>query len=775
MAITRNVGARIKRREDPRLITGTSTYTDDIKLQGMLHMAVLRSVYAHARIRNIDASKALALPGVQAVLTAADLPTVSLPNAGGIPDLKSPAHNPLAPGKANHQGEAIAVVIADDRFIARDALDLIEVDYEPLPAVVDAEKAAEKGSPTIHDDIGTNVAYNWVLSSGDVDAAFNEADVKVSQRIVQQRLIPNAIEGRAVLADYQPVTGNLTVWSSTQIPHLLRTNIAALLGLPEQKVRVIAPEVGGAFGSKVDVYAEELITVLASMKVGKPVKWVEDRTENFLATIHGRDQIAYCEAAAKADGTITGLRYKVFQDFGAYLQLFTPVIPTLTGLMLPGCYKIPAVHCDVTAVFTNKTPYDAYRGAGRPEATFYIERLMDILAQKMHKDPTELRRKNFIPADAFPYQTSAGLTYDSGNYEPALNRAMQMADYWKFREQQLEERAEGRYLGIGVSSYVEVCGMGPSAGMPGPGWESCQIRMSATGKVTVLTGTSPHGQGHETTFAQMAADELGVPYDDVVVVHGDTDALVYGIGTFGSRATAVGGAALMMSVDKIKEKAKTIAAHLLEARPEDMEYSEGRMYVKGNPEKGSSIQEVAFAAFRAANLPPGTEPGLEAFSIFDPTNFVFPFGTHIAIVEVDVGTGEVKPLRYVAVDDCGKQINPLLVDGQIHGGIAQGMSQALYEEAVYDESGQLLSGSFMDYALPTATMLPSFELDSTETPTTVNPMGVKGIGEAGTIGSTPATVNAVIDALSPFGVTHIDMPLRPEKIWRAIQAAGAGR
>ena len=776
MAISRMVGARIKRREDPRLITGAATYVDDIKLYDMQYLALLRSVYAHAKIVRLNASKALAGPGVAAVLTGEDVRRASapLPTAGGVEDLKVPDHDAMPEGKVCHLGQPVAAVIARDRYAARDALDLIEVDYEPLPVVVDVEKAMEAGSPLVHEQFGSNVAYTWLVEGGDIEQAFKDADVVVKQRMTNQRLIPNPMETRGVVAQYEPGPGILTVWSSTQIPHILRSSLAALLNLAENKVRVVAPEVGGGFGCKLNIYAEEVIAAVAAMRVGRPVKWVEDRAESFLATTHGRDQVAYVEAAATKDGRILGLRMKLIGDLGAFHQLFTPAVPTFSGLMSTGIYKIANLRSEVLGVFTNKTPVDAYRGAGRPEATYYVERIVDMAATELRMDPVDVRRRNLVPPEAFPYTTASGLTYDSGDYELTLKRALEMAGYQKFREDQAKARQSGRYVGIGVSTYTEICGIGPSAALPAAGWESGTVRVEASGKVTVLTGSSPHGQGQETSFAQLAADELGVPIDDIVVLHGDTSVVATGVGTFGSRNTAVGGAALMMSLVKVKDKATRLAAHLMEALPDDMTYSEGRIYVKGHADKAMTIQEVTAAAYRAIGLPPDMEPGMEATSFFEPSNFTFPFGAHIAQVEIDSETGEISLDRYIAVDDCGKAINPLLIDGQVQGGIAQGIGQALYEEAVYDESGQLLSGSLMDYALPTAAMVPAFELDRTETPTSVNPMGAKGVGEAGTIGASAAVVNAAVDALAHLGVRHVDMPLKPEKIWRLVQEARGG-
>lgn len=761
------VGRRVKRAEDPRLIKGLGHYVDDIALPDTLHVAFLRSVYAHARIKSIDVSEASHAPGVVAVYTGKDASGKigPVPCGAALPDLKVPDHRVLATDKVYFVGHPIAAVVATSRYAARDAVDLIMIDYEELPPVVDVEEAA-KGGPVIHEEFGDNIAYKMTSGSGDIEAALSSADRVVKQRLVHQRLAPVAMEPRAVLARYLPGEQELTLWSSSQIPHLMRTQVALMLGMPENKLRVIAPEVGGGFGSKLNVYAEEALLGWISMQLNKPVKWIESRRENMQATIHGRAQVGYIEIGCKNDGMVTGLRYNVFADMGAYHQLLTPAIPTLTGLMLSGCYKIPAIQMNVTAAFTNKMATDAYRGAGRPEATHVIERAMDLVSVELGMDPVEVRRKNFPKPDEFPFQTATGLFYDSGNYEAALDKALEMSDYKKLREEQKKGRVEGRLIGIGVSTYVEICAIGPSAATPAGGWESATVRIEPTGKVTVLTGASPHGQGQETSFAQIAADSLGVDFNDITVIHGDTSIVQYGIGTFGSRATAVGGTALVYAIDKLKEKATKIAAHLLQTDPSNVTFDEGK-FTAGD--KSVTIQEVALTAHLARNIPADLEPGLTATHFYEPKNFTFPFGTHIAVVEVDSETGEVKFVRYVAVDDCGKVINPMLVDGQVHGGIVQSVGQAFYEEVVYDEQGQLLTGELMDYAVPKAAMIPWLELDRTETPSPVNPLGVKGVGEAGTIGATPAIVGAVIDALSPFGVRHLDMPLRPEVIWRAMK------
>jgi carbon-monoxide dehydrogenase large subunit len=772
MAFTTMVGARIRRREDPRLITGRATYVDDVKQVGALYAAFARSIYGHAKLTKVDVTAARTQPGVVAAYAGTDLRALgmnaSLPVAHKMPNLKAPPHYLLALDEVRFVGEPIAVVVATSPYAARDAVEAIEIGYEELPAVVDPLKAAA-GPPYVHADLGTNVAYTMPLRAGDPDKAFAEADEKIAARIVNQRLAPVPIETRAMAASWDTGAGTLTLYSTTQIPHLLRTQLALVLGLPENRIRAIAPEVGGGFGAKLNVYAEEAVLGWLSIQLERPVKYTETRTECFEAMIHGRDQIDDLEIACKRDGTVTGLRLKITANLGAYHQLLTPVIPTLTVLMAPGCYTIPNIDAECIGVFTNTMSTDAYRGAGRPEATFLIERAMDLVAQRLGMDPAEVRRKNFIDAAAFPYTTATGLTYDSGTYAATMDKALAAADYAALRREQAELRKAGRYLGIGLSTYVEVCGMGPSAAMPAAGWDSATIRVEPTGSVTVLTGISPQGQGEETTFAQIVADELGVPIDQISVVHGDTDKVQYGVGTFGSRGTAVGGAALKLAIETIQAKAIQIAAHQWEASPDDVEYRNGKIGVKGDPAKSMTTAEAGFLAFMGDKLPPGFEPGLDATRRFEPPNFVFPFGTHVCVVEVERATGQVHVRRYVAVDDCGRLLNPLIVEGQLHGGIAQGLAQALFEEVVYDERGQLLTGTLMDYAIPHAEQVPHYELDHTVTPTDVNPLGIKGVGEAGTIGSTPAIANAVIDALAPFGITHIDMPLRPEKLWAAMQ------
>jgi len=775
MAFTTMVGARIRRREDPRLITGRATYVDDVRQVNTCYAAFVRSPHGHAKIVSIDVAAAKADPHVAGVWTGHDIHHAhnlksSLPVAHkmGALGLKTPPHYILALDEVRFVGEAVAVVIADSPYTARDAVEKIVVEYEQLGVVVDPLKA-EAGAPFVHAELGTNVAFTMPFKAGDPDAAFAAADVTIKQRIVNQRVAPVPIEPRSMVANWDAGMQQLTIYSATQIPHLLRTQLAVVLGLPENKLRVIAPEVGGGFGAKLNVYPEEALISWVAMQLGRPVKYIETRSECFQAMIHGRDQVDDIEVAAKNDGTITALRLKITANLGAYHQLLTPVIPTLTLLMAHGCYRFENIEAEVVGVFTNTMSTDAYRGAGRPEATFFIERAVDMVALKLGLDPVAVRRKNFIANASFPHTTATGLTYDSGDYETTMDKALKLVDYDGLRKQQADLRKQGRFLGIGVSTYVEVCGMGPSAAMPAAGWDSATIRVEPTGSITVLTGVSPHGQGQETTFAQIVADELGVPIDNVTVVHGDTDRVQYGVGTFGSRGTAVGGAALKLAIETIQAKAVKIAAHQWEANPDDVEYKDGKIGVKGDPSKSMTTPEAGFLAFMGDNLPPGLEPGLDATRRFEPPNFVFPFGTHVCVVEVDAQTGEIKVVKYLAVDDCGRLINPMIVEGQVHGGIAQGLAQALFEEVIYDDNGQLLTGTLMDYAIPHAEQVPHYELDHTVTGTTVNPLGIKGVGEAGTIGSTPAVANAVIDALAPFGVVHIDMPLRPEKLWLAMQ------
>ena len=772
-------GSAIRRREDPRLITGTALYTDDLTLPGMVHAAILRSPYAHARITKIDTHRARHAQGVLAVYTGSDTNAVlkPMPCAWLVPnsDLKVAPYQAIATDVVRYVGECIAVVVAETRYQAQDAVDLIDVDFEPLPAVVDPQKAMAEGAPQLHADAQGNQAFHWTVAGGDVDAAFAGADVTISDRIIQQRLIPTAMEPRSALAHFVRATGELTLWNTTQNPHILRFLASLVTGVPEDKLRVIAPEVGGGFGSKIAVYPGEMIAVYCSMKLGRPVKWTETRRENYLATTHGRDHVQEVELAATRDGKILGLRCTVWAGMGAYLSTAAPGIPTiLHGLMLSGPYNVPALKEDVYGVYTNTTPVEAYRGAGRPEATFMLERMLDKLADKLDIDPAEIRHRNLLPPFDNGCAVVTGLSYDSGNYQRALDKALKHIGYADLRAEQARLREQGRYLGIGVGTYVEICGLGPSqvagaVGFQGGLWESAIVRFHPSGKVNVFIGASPHGQGEETTFAQIVSDELGVDVNDVKVIHGDTDTTPMGWGTYGSRTTAVGGAALATAVRKIKDKAKVLAAHLLEASPEDIDYDDGRFFVKGTPARAKTIQDIALMANVAWNLPQGMEAGLEATSFYDPPNFVYPFGAHIAVVEIESDTGQVVLKKYVAVDDCGPQINPMIVEGQVHGGVVQGIGQALWEGAVYDDSGQLITGSLLDYAIPRADVLPNIDVLSTVTKSPHHPLGVKGIGEAGTIVSTAVVYNAVIDALEPFGADNLTMPLTAERVWRAMQ------
>ncbi len=775
---TRIFGSGIRRREDPRLITGQATYTDDIKLHGTVHAAIKRSIHAHARIKSVDTAAAAAAAGVLAVYTGADTDGVlnPIPCAWVVPDsdVKAVAYPAIAKDVVRYVGDAVAVVVAEDRYQAEDALELIEVDYEPLHAVVNPEAATRDGAPQLHDDAPNNQAFHWVASGGDPDAAFESPEVLVKDTIIQQKLIPNAMEPRAALASWLPSMGELTLWSTSQNPHICRFVTSLVTGLPEHKIRVIAPEVGGGFGSKIAVYPWEMVAVFCAMKLGRPVKWTETRSENYIATTHGRDHVQHVELAATKDGKITGVRSVVYAGMGAYLSTAAPGIPTiLHGLMYCGPYEIPNVKAEVYGVFTNSTPVEAYRGAGRPEATFLLERMVNLLADELDLDAVEVRRRNLIPKFEDGHDIALGLTYDSGDYQLALDTVLEHVDYQALRREQARLRENNQYMGIGVSTYCEICGIGPSqvAGAVGFGgglWEGAIVRFYTTGKANIFVGTSPHGQGEETTFAQILSDELGVDVDDVEVLHGDTDNTPMGWGTYGSRTTVLSGAAIALSARKIKDKARALAAHLLEAAEEDIEYEDGKFFVRGSPGQNKTIQDVALMANVAWNMPEGMEPGLEATTFYDTPNFSFPFGAHVAVVMVDAETGHIELQRYAAVDDCGPQINPMIVEGQVHGGVVQGAGQALWEGAVYDENGQLLTGSMMDYALPRAHQVPDIETLSTETPSPHNPLGVKGIGETGTIASTPTIYNAVIDALKPLGVTRLEMPLTPERVWRAI-------
>ena len=777
------IGQEVKRVEDQALITGRGQYVDDLRLPGLLHLAIVRSPYGHAKINNIDVSAAANAPGVVSVFTGADLAEQlgSLP-AGWVLDeestgMKTPEHPPLAIEKVRYVGDAVAAVVASSPAAASDAVALVDVDYEPLDAVTDAEQATADGAPQVHDDAPGNLAFDWAVGAGDYEAAAAEADVVVSERIVNQRLIPNPMEARGIMADYNAGTEQLTIWTSTQIPHLVRLLFTLVTGHPEHKVRVVAPDVGGGFGCKLYLYAEEVICGIVAKQLERPVKWIEGRTENYVATTHGRDHIADAEICGTSDGIVTGLKVHVYANLGGYLSTFAPAIPTiLFGLMLGGCYKFENLSCQVKGVFTNTTPVDAYRGAGRPEATYVVERMMERYAHEIGRDVLGVRRRNFVRPFKRGHDMPIGVTYDSGNYQGALAAALDKFDYQAFRQEQRAARSEGKFLGVGFSTYIEICGMAPSAvaGALGAGaglWESSTVRVHPSGTVTVFTGTSPHGQGHETTLAQITSSRLGIPMENVEVVHGDTERHQFGTGTFGSRSLAVGGQALMMSLDKVIEKAKTIAAHEMGVDAKQVSFENGTFYVEDIQEREIPWGDVALGAYWAKNLPPGIEPGLEAVSFFDPENFTWPFGTHIAVVEIDEETGETKLARYVAIDDVGNVINPMIVDGMVHGGIAQGVGQALQECAVYSDDGQLLTGSMMDYAVPTAEDFPSFEVGRTVTPTTVNALGAKGAGETGTIAASPAVVNAAVDALKHLGVKHLNMPLSSERMWRTIQDA----
>jgi carbon-monoxide dehydrogenase large subunit len=750
-----------------------------LSLPGMLHAAMLRSPHAHARITRVDLSAAKNAPGVMAVYAGADIGDAlkPVPCAWLLPNanLKIATYRAIATDTVRYVGDVVAVVVAETAYQAHDALELIDVDYAPLPCTLEPQAATTPGAPQIHADIPNNEAFSWSVRGGDVDAAFKNADVIVKERIVQQRLIPTAMEPRALLAQWSAASGELTLWNTTQNPHIVRFLCSVVTGVPEDKLRVIAPEVGGGFGSKIAAYPADFITVFCAMRLNRPVKWTETRSENYQATTHGRDHVQEVELAAKKDGTILGLRASVWAGMGAYLSTAAPGIPTiLHGLMLSGVYNLPAVHEDVHGVYTNTTPVDAYRGAGRPEAAFMLERMLDKLARELKMDPADVRLKNMIPRFENGHSVITGLAYDSGDYPAGLKKVLEHVKYKELRREQAEARKQGRYIGIGLGCYVEVCGIGPSQvagaiGFQGGLWESAIVRVHPTGKVQVFIGASPHGQGEETTFAQLVASEIGVDVNDVKVVHGDTDMTPMGWGTYGSRTTAVGGAALVLATRKVKEKAKVVAAHLLEAAVEDMDYADGKFFVKGSPDKAKTIQDIALMANVAWNMPAGVEAGLEASMFYDPPNFTYPFGSHLAVVEVDPETGEVQLQRYVALDDCGPQINPVIVEGQVHGGVVQGIGQALWEEAIYDANGQLVTGSMLDYALPRADRLCDIEVLNTVTPSPHHPLGLKGVGEAGTIASTAAVYSAVLDALAPFGVETLRMPFTAERVWKAIQ------
>jgi carbon-monoxide dehydrogenase large subunit len=766
------------RKEDARLITGQTNWTDNITLPGLLHVAYLRSPHAHARIVSVDTSGATGLPGVIAAFSGADFADEqgSLPCAWPVtPDIVIPPHPPMATEEVRYVGEAVACVVARDRYEAADALAAIDVEYEPLPPVLDIRTALDDGSPKVHE--AGNKSFEWVFANGDMDAAFRDAPVVIERNYRQQRLIPAAMEPRSVVCWCEG--GEFTVWSATQIPHVLRVMLALVTGVPEQNIRVIAPDVGGGFGSKLQVTAEEVLSMLIARRLGRPVKWTESRSEGNMTVHHGRDQWQRIRIAADRDGRLRGLSVDLLADMGAYLMLVTPGVPLLGAFMFPAIYKMDAYSFRCTGIFTTKMPTDAYRGAGRPEATFAIERIMDELAVELGVDPLEIRERNWIKHEEFPYTTICGLTYDSGNYEAATARAKELFGYDALRAEQEQRRAadDPVQLGIGISTFTEMCGLAPSRVLgslayAAGGWEQASIRMLPTGKVEVVTGSSAHGQGHETAWSQIVADQLGVPFEDIRVLHGDTQISPKGMDTYGSRSLAVGGMALVSACDKVIEKAKVIASALLEAPPDDVEFSHGVFRTRSGGGGGvtKTIQEIAFAAFAAHNLPDGVEPSIDADATYDPDNFSFPHGTHLCATEVDTETGFVTIRSYVAVDDIGKVVNPMIVEGQVHGGLAQGIAQALYEEGVYDDEGNLITSTLVDYLVPSAADLPSYVTDRTESPAS-NRLGVKGVGEAGTIASTPAVVNAIVDAVRPLGIRDITMPCTPERVWRAIQAA----
>jgi carbon-monoxide dehydrogenase large subunit len=781
------VGRSRLRKEDARLITGRTRWTENITLPGMLHMAILRSPYAHARITRVNTAPALEQPNVIAAFSGADVAETQGVLACAWPvteDMVAPTYPPLAVDEVRHVGEPVAVVVARDRASAVDALEAIEVEYEPLPVVLDLEGALAADSPLVHADKGTNKCYEWIFDSADAGTGGSMAqaiadaeaagDIVLKRRYVQQRLIPAFMEPRSVVVD--PGGGEWTVYSATQIPHIVRFLLAATTGTPEDKIRVIAPDVGGGFGGKLAVTPEEWITFTAANRVGRPVKYTESRNESLLSGHHGRDVIQEMTLTAKRDGTVTGLSVNLIANMGAYLGIVTPGVPLLGAFMYNGIYKFPAYRFACTGVFTNTTKTDAYRGAGRPEATYALERIMDELAVEVGIDAMEVRRRNWIHHEEFPFTTVTGLVYDSGNYEAATDKALSLLGYYDLRAEQAARRASNDpvQLGIGISTYTEMCGLAPSRVLGAlrygaGGWESVTVRVLPTGKVEVVSGSTPHGQGHATAWSQIAADQLGVPFEDVTVLSGDTRISVKGMDTYGSRSLAVGGVAMVMACEKVRDKAKKVVAHMLECSVDDLEFTDGAFRVRGNPEASKTLADAALAVFTAHNLPDGLEPQLDSEATFDPSTFSFPHGTHLCATEVDTETGRVQIRKYVCVDDVGKVINPLIVEGQVHGGVAQGIAQALFEEAVYDEGGNLISGSFAEYLLPSAADLPPFETDRTETPATTHPLGVKGVGEAGTIASTPAVVNAIVDALRPRGVTDIPMPCTPERVWRAAQ------
>ena len=778
------IGASVRRKEDLRFLSGRGQYTDDILRPGQVYAHILRSPHAHAAIRSIDTAAARAMPGVVAVYTGADMAAIGgipcgwqIHNKDGSP-MAEPKHPVLAEGKVRHVGDPVAVVVAETRPQARDAAEAIAVDYDVLPAAVTMEAALAPGAPQVHEGAAGNLCYDWHIGDKAVaDAAFAGAAKVVAFETTNNRLVPNAMEPRAAIGDYDATTGEHTLFTTSQNPHVIRLLMGAfVLQIPEAKLRVVAPDVGGGFGSKIYHYAEEAIVTWAAARLGRPVKWTADRTESFMSDAHGRDHVTRAELALDAGGKILGLRVHTLANMGAYLSTFAPCVPTyLYATLLSGVYTTPTIYCEVKAVFTNTVPVDAYRGAGRPEATYLLERLMDVAAKETGVDRVELRRRNLIPTDAFPYQTPVALQYDSGNYHATLDQALAAADWAGFEARRAEAKARGRLRGIGVSTYLEACGIAPSAVVGSLGaraglYEVGTIRVHPTGSVTVLTGAHSHGQGHETTFAQLVADRLGVPVAQVDVVHGDTAKVPFGMGTYGSRSLAVGGSAMFKAMDKVIAKGKKIAAHLMEASVEDVEFERGTFRVAGT-DRTKSLAEVALTAYVPHNYPiEEIEPGLEETAFYDPKNFTYPGGCHVAEVEIEPETGWARVVNFTAVDDVGRVINPMIVEGQVQGGVAQGIGQALLEQAVYDENGQLLSGSMMDYTMPRADDLPSVDVAHHTTLCTHNPLGVKGCGEVGAIGSPPAVINAVVDALRDYGVRHIEMPATPAKIWGIINA-----
>ncbi|HEY6114425.1 MAG TPA: molybdopterin cofactor-binding domain-containing protein [Candidatus Dormibacteraeota bacterium] len=782
MAVSQLVGAKIHRREDPRLITGHGHYIDDFTRQGTAYAAFVRSPYAHARVKSIDVTDASKAAGVVGVYTARDFKGQLAGTHPAAPAFVAekkyvPERFPIAEKEVCYQGEIVAAVLAESKAQASDAANMIQVEYEELPAVMDLEKALDSKSPKAHEGAADNICWDLTYTGLDVtEAAFKDADAVVKQRILQNRLAPVPMEPRGVLADYEGFDKKLTIWMSSQNPHFIRLFVSGAMGLKESQVRVISPDVGGGFGSKISPYPEDYLVPSLSRLAERPVKWIETRTESIQNATHGRGQYYDVEVAAKKDGTLLGMRMTQFLDVGAYAGTFS-AFQACACLMAGGAYKWQGISARTVGILTNRVPTDPYRGAGRPEATHLVERMVDLVAQELKLDPVEIRRKNFIQPKEFPFTQNFGLVVDSGDYDKSLDRALELAGYDDVRKRQAEGRKHGKYIGIGLSTWIELCGFGPSAATaPATGGialvESAQVRVTPTGSVIVYTGTHSHGQGHETTFSQIVADQLGVPLDSVELRHGDTsEGTAFGYGTYGSRSLAVGGVAISKAVGKVVDKGKKLAAHLLEAAEEDVVYEHGSFHVKGSPDKAKAFGEVAFASY-GMSLPPGMEQGLEAVAYFDPPNLVWPFGAHIAVVEIDAETGTVELQKYVAVDDCGNIINPMIVDGQIHGGVAQAIAQALYEEVVYDdETGQLKTGTLLDYNIPGIGEIPAMSLDHTVTPSPTNDLGVKGIGEAGTIAASAAVINAICDALSPLGIKHVDMPASPDRLWKQMKEA----